>query len=237
VSLRMRLQITLHLGALFIPLAAAIAQQETITADQIVSKYMEAVGANRFSTITTFVETGELSGTATNLWQANRSAWRAQLGQSAVFESYFKSPNLRYYSSANDKNQVIALHGCNGKIAWYINPNVKRTEFKPKPGNEGECNEGFQAAAFRLHQLNAKVRLIREKEVEGRLAWEIKVEVPNSPVAETCYFDAETFLLLRIERRGIGLTYSDYRDVGASSSLSGLSKNFPIQSSLQRSAR
>jgi hypothetical protein len=74
VSLRMRLQITLHLGALFIPLAAASAQQETITADQIVSKYMEAVGANRFSTITTFVETGELSGTATNLWQANRSA-------------------------------------------------------------------------------------------------------------------------------------------------------------------
>ncbi len=214
MSLRAHFWITLRLSALFTLHIAAIAQQAPITADQIVSKYMEAVGANRFSTITSFVETGEISGNATNLWQANHSAWNSQPGQGGVFESYFKAPNLRYYSSVNEKNQVIALYGCNGKITWQIDMYLKRTEFKPKPGNEGECNEGFQAAASRLHQLNAKMRLPKKKDLEDRQSWEVKVDALSSPVTETYYFDAETFLLLRIERRGTSLTYSDYREVG-----------------------
>lgn len=214
VSRGTHLRMTLGIVALFILHVAAIAQQAPIAADQIISKHMEAVGASRFPTITSFVETGELSGSATNLWQSNRSAWQPGLGQTGVFESYFKAPNLRYYSSVNEKNQVIALYGCNGKISWHIDIYLKRTEFKPKPGNEGDCNQGFQATASRLNQSNAKIRLIKEKELEGRQAWEVKVDIPSSPVTETYYFDAETFLLLRIERRGTSLTYSDYREVG-----------------------
>src|SRR5215831_10259206 len=210
----MRLQITLHLGALFILHAAITAQQEPLTADQVVSRYMESVGANRFSTITTFVETGELYGNITIFWQASRSPLQSQAMQSGVFESYFKSPNLRFHSSVTEKNQVIALHGCDGRIAWYIDSHLKRTEFKPNSGSEGDCDEGFQGPVSRFRQPNAKMRPLKKKDLEGRMAWEIKVDVPKSPGTEAYYFDAETFLLLRFERLGISVTYSDYRDVG-----------------------
>jgi len=214
VSIGRLFQITLQLAALVILHAAAIAQKEPITVDQVLSRYMEAIGANRLSTVTTFVETGEFSGSATNSWRANSSSWQSRPAQSGVFESYFKSPNLRYHSSVNERNQVIGLHGCDGKIAWYIDSRLKRTEFKPKAGSEGECDEGFRGPISRLRQLNAKMRLPKEKDLDSRMAWEIKVDVPNSPASETYYFDAETFLLLRFERGGMSIAYSDYRDVG-----------------------
>jgi len=47
-------------------LSAAIAQQQPVTADEIVSKYLDAIGANRFPTITTFTESGDLNGNLTN---------------------------------------------------------------------------------------------------------------------------------------------------------------------------
>jgi hypothetical protein len=193
---------------------AAIAQQETLTADQVISKYTEAVGGDRFSTITTLVESGELSGNLTNFGQGYRSPWQSQNKQRGTFESYFKSPNLRFHSTVTDNNQVLALFGCDGEVSWYIDASLKRTELRPKLGSEGECEKGFKAPLFRLRELKAKMRLVKKKEIEGRAAWEIKVDGPTSWGGGTYYFDAETFLLLRFERQESRISYSDYRDVG-----------------------
>ena len=213
MSLQTWFQTTIHLTALFLLHSAAIAQQDPVTADQVVSRYFEAVGANRSSAIRTVVESGDLEGNLTNFSQGSRSPWQSQNKQHGTFESYFKSPNLRFNSTVTEKNQVIALHGCDGKIAWYIDSHLNRTEFKPKPGSEGECEEGFQRQQSGLRAPGAKLRLLKKKEVQGRMAWEIKVDIPKSPGTATYYFDADTFLLARFESLGISVTYSDYRDL------------------------
>ena len=121
MSLRTWFQTAIHLSALCL-LPAAIAQQEPTTADQVISRYMEAIGANRLSSITTVMESGELYGNVTNFWQGYRSPSQPLNKQHATFETYFKSPNLRFSSSVTEKNQVIAIHGCDGKIGCTLIP-------------------------------------------------------------------------------------------------------------------
>lgn len=212
--LRAWFQASIYLCVLLLLHSAAIAQNEPLTADEVVSRYREAIGASRYPTITTFVESGELDGNLTNFWQGYRSPWQSHATQHGTFESYFKSPNLRFQSTVTEKNQIIALHGCDGKVAWYIDAFLQRTQFKPKPGNEGECKDGFLPPLSGLSEPNAKMRLLKKKEVDGRMAWEVKVEEHKSPGTQTYYFDAETFLLLRFEQMGTHVSYSDYRDVG-----------------------
>ena len=175
---------------------------------------MEAIGASRYSNIKTVVESGELSGNLTNFWQGSRSPTQAQNQQRGAFESYFESPNLRFNSLVTEKNQVIALHGCDGKVSWYIDSVLKRSELRPKAANEGECEEGFKEPLSRLQEPNVKIRLVKKKEIEGRMAWEIRVDDPKTFGTGNYYFDAETFLLLRLEKQGTSISYSDYRDVG-----------------------
>lgn len=205
---------TIHFSALFLLHCAAFAQQEPLTADQVISRYVEAVGGDRFSTITTLVESGELSGNLTNFRQGYRSPGQFQNKQGGTFESYFKSPNFRFHSSVTDNNQILALHGCDGKVSWYIDAYLKRTELTPKPGREGECEKGFRAPLAQLRGPNAKLRLVKKKDIEGHTSWEVKVDGPQSSGGGTYYFDAETFLLLRFERQESKVSYSDYRDVG-----------------------
>ena len=213
MSPRTYFHMVVHLSALCLLQSAAVAHQEPVTADQVISRYMVLIGANQFSTITSVMESGELSGNVTNFWQGSRSPWQASNKQHATFETYFKSPNLRFSSTVTDKNQVIAMHGCDGKVGWYIDSFLERKEFKPKPGSEGDCEEGFQASLSRVREPNAKARLVKKKQVEGRMAWEIKLNFPKS-ATETYFFDAETFFLVRIERAGTTLSYSDYRNLG-----------------------
>ena len=207
--------VTIHLGILFhFSLAPAVAQHEPITADQVFARYLDAIGADRFPSITTFVERGDLYGNLTNFWQGSRSPTQSQKKERGTFEFYFKSPNFRFSSNLTENNLVIALHGCDGKVAWYIDSYLKRGEFKPKPGSEYDCEEGFEPMPSRLHKANLRMRLIKRKEVEGRMAWEIKADDPKSRWSDTYYFDAETYLLLRLEKAGSRVTYSDYRDAG-----------------------
>jgi len=205
VTYRTWLSATLHLALLFSLLhAAAIAQQEPTAADQVVTKYLEAVGASHFSSVTTLMEIGDRD------WAGSESPMQAQ-NRHGAFEYYFKSPNLRF-SSHVSQNKVIALYGCDGRVAWQIDANLNRTETPPKPGSASECEAGFKPALSGLLESKPKMRLLKEKAVEGSMAWEIKIDDPKSP--EKLYFDTKTFLLLRSQRPESSVTYSDYRDVG-----------------------
>jgi hypothetical protein len=195
-------------------LAPVFAQHEPTTADQVITRYMEAIGADRFPSITTFAERGDLYGNLTNFWQGFRAPGQSQNKEHGTFEFYFKTPNLRFSSNLTEKNLVIALHGCDGKVSWYIDAHLKRSEFKLKPGSEYDCEKGFEPMPSHLRQANVKMQLTKKKEVEGRMAWEIKVDDPKSQGSEIYYFDAETYFLLRSGKLGSSVTYSDYRDVG-----------------------
>jgi hypothetical protein len=215
VSYRRWILVTIHLAVLFqLSLAPVFAQHDPTTADQVIARYMEAIGADRFASITTFEERGDLYGNLTNFWQGFRAPGQAQHKERGTFEFYFKTPNLRFSSNLTEKNLVIALHGCNGKVSWYIDAHLKHSEFKPKPGSEYDCEKGFEPMPAHLHHANLRVRLTKKKEVEGRMAWEIKVDDPKSQGSEIYYFDAETYFLLRFGKLGSSVTYSDYRDVG-----------------------
>ena len=214
MSYRRWILVTVHLSVLFhFSLARAFAQEPT-TADQVIARYMEAIGAERFSSITTFAERADLYGNLTNFWQGFRAPGQSQNKEHGTFEFYFKTPNLRFSSTLNEKNLVIALHGCDGKVSWYIDAYLKRSEFKPKLGSEYDCETGFEPMPSPLRQANVKMRLTKKKDVEGRMAWEIKVDDPKSQRSEIYYFDAETYFLLRFGMPGSSVTYSDYRDVG-----------------------
>lgn len=215
MSYRRWIFVTVHLVALFyFSRATVFAQQEPSTADQVIAKYMAAIGADRFSSITTFAERGELYGNLTNFWQGSRAPRQSVDKQHGTFEFYFKAPNLRFSSSLTVNKQVISLHGCDGRVSWYIDSRLERSEFKPKPGSQYDCETGFEPMPAHLRQANVKIQLTKKKAVEGRMAWEVKVDDPKSQGSETYYFDAETYFLLRLEKRGSKVTYSDYRDVG-----------------------
>jgi hypothetical protein len=209
VRLRPWFAVTIRLGALALSFQAAtsLAQQDPTTADQVIAKYMEAVGADRSPSITTFMERGEVD-------RNSRFPGHSNDRERGTFAFYYKSPNLRFGSELTDKRRVIALHACDGKVTWYIGPDLKRTELKPKPGSEYDCEEGYRPWLFRLREPKAKIRLLGKKALAGRMVWEIKANVPGSPGTETHYFDAETFLLLRSAKDEFTTTYSDYRDVG-----------------------
>jgi hypothetical protein len=220
VSYRRWILVTIHLSSLSLGLLfqfsppTASAQSEPTSADQVIARYREAVGAERFASITTFEERGELYGNIMGFWQGLRSPQQSQNKERGTFEFYFKSPNLRFSSTVNEKNQVVALHGCDGKVSWYIDAHMQRSEFQPKPGSEYDCQQGFERIAPLLNQANVKTRLTKKKEIEGRMAWEVKVEIPKLPGSEMYYFDAQTYYLLRMGSLGHNITYSDYRDVG-----------------------
>jgi hypothetical protein len=214
VSYRRWILVTVHLVVLFhFSLATVFAQQEPATADQVITKYMAAIGTDRFSSITTFAERGELYGNLTNFWQGSRAPGQSAGKEHGTFEFYFKAPNLRFSSRLTGDNRVISLHGCDGRVSWYIDSRLERREFKPKPGSQYDCETGFEPMTAHLGQANVKMQLKKKKAVEGRMAWEIKVDDPKSQESETYYFDAETYFLLRIEARGSKVIYSDYRDV------------------------
>ena len=187
-------------------------QDDPTSADQVITRYLQAINADRMSSITTFVQRGDLSGNVTNYWQGYRSPGQSVSRQGGTYEFYFKSPNLRFSSTVTTQNVLIGMHGCDGKRSWYIDTYLKHQEFTPKPGKEYDCEEGFEPTPLAAHRAKLKMRVSKKKEIEGRMAWEIKVEDPQSG-SSNFYFDAETFLLLRREKMGAKTTYSDYREV------------------------
>ncbi|MGB6401802.1 MAG: hypothetical protein WBF26_03060, partial [Candidatus Sulfotelmatobacter sp.] len=190
-------------------------QERPMTAEQVISKYLEAIGGSEnISSITTFSEKGEGNSIGVGPHSTGTQHW--------TFESYFKAPNLRTSLTFNEKG-VVGISGCDGKMAWYIDRTGRRQEFKPKPGKEYECMNGLGLLPLVIRPSNLKVQLKGQKKVDDRLAWEVKTENPGSAWPSEFYFDAETYLLLRsrswrsMGRGGLSVeqTYSDYRVVGS----------------------
>jgi hypothetical protein len=218
VSYQRRLLVAISLGT-FLPVLQAMgfAQPDPVTANQVIAKYLEAIGADRYPSITSFIENGDLSGNITNFFQGAYSPSQFQHAKErGTFEFYFKAPNLRFSLELTENKVAIEAHGCDGLVAWHIDAQARRSELKLKPGNEGECENGYEPMPLRMRATNVKIQLDGKKQIGDRTAWEIKVDDPRSQWPETYYFDAGTYFLLREGRLGSdgSTTYSDYRDVG-----------------------
>jgi len=117
-------------------------QNGPANAEQIVAKYLEAIGADKFPSITTFIEKGDYAGNLGHFSPPFTPP--VETIDHATFEFYFKAPNLRANFVVQNSNRVVEMHGCNGKVAWYIDVYGRRSEFKPKPGKEYACKEGYE---------------------------------------------------------------------------------------------
>src|SRR4030088_232246 len=75
--------------------ASAFGQQDPVTADQVIAKYLEAIGGSDWiSSITIFTEKGELSGDLESF--GHIFAPPTVRKEHGPFEFYFKTPNLRF---------------------------------------------------------------------------------------------------------------------------------------------
>jgi hypothetical protein len=192
------------------------AQQPALPVDQLLDKYVEAVGgAEKYAGISTWYEKWEVTGDLTDYVPA----WRAPtpFKSHGVAEYYFKAPNLRITSVRTDRNDFVAESGCDGKEFWAYSPRWGMLKQKPKAGHEYACLVGMSPFPLVLRRAKAKLELKGQKEVEGRMTFVIRAEVPDRPGWDIYYLDSENYLLLRVDsRRGsmhATTLYSDYRNV------------------------
>ncbi len=195
----------------------AFGQKNTITADQVIANYVQAIGgSDRIAAITTFTEKGELSGNITSFAHPFSPPNLAK--EKGAFEFYFKAPNVNSYFLHGENNSVITMRGCDGTVAWYIGADAIRRDFKPRPGNEYECKKGYDPMPMGVRAPGVHLQLKGKKKVGNRMAWVIRAQDPKSLATDIYFFDVETFLLLRWETAVSAQTferlYSDYRDVG-----------------------
>lgn len=199
-------------------------QENSITADQIISDYITAIGGpGKIAAITTFSERGEISGKLAAFGQLFGPP--TGQGETATFEFYFKAPNLRSYLLYRPNGNVLTMRGCTGTLAWYIGRDGVRHEFKPTPEKEYECKPGYDPTPLAVREQNVRFSVKGKKKIRDRIAWVMRADDPKSASTDTYYFDAENYLLLRWETdshvlasRGLTFSvdrmYSDYRDVG-----------------------
>jgi len=198
--------------------ASLMAQQPALTADQILDKYVEAVGgAAKLDVISTWHETTEVTGDLDALPPFRTPTPSKSRGTG---EFFFKAPMLRVSWVRNDKNVFVVASGCDGKESWMYTPRLRMYKRKLTPDIEDTCKLGM-TLPMELRRKNAKLEMKGPKEVAGRTTFVIHAEEPGDR-SLLLYIDSETYLLLRLDAqtlvphlgvRRVTHLYSDYRDV------------------------
>jgi outer membrane lipoprotein-sorting protein len=164
--------------------AAALAQSDTLTADQIVQKHLDALGG---------VEKMKAMKTA-------RMTGKAVLGGGQIeapMVMQVKDPrSMRIEMTLQGKSLVQAF---DGTTAWMINPFQGSGEAVKMP--EDETKELAESAELNGPFLDYKakgvtVELLGKEDVEGTPAYKLKV-TRKSGKTETMFLDASSFLTLK----------------------------------------
>lgn len=191
------------------------AQQPMPTADQLLDKYVEAVGgAEKFAAISTWYEKWDVIGDLTDFVPRGRAP--TQFKSHGQGESYFKAPTFRVTWVRSDRNDFVEGSGCDGKESWAYSPRRGVEKHKPTADHEYACEQGMNPFPMGFHREKAKLELKGQKKVAGQTTLVIHAEVPDQ-VNWDLYVDSQNYLLLRLDLRGRfnrpTSLYSDYRDV------------------------
>jgi photosynthetic reaction center cytochrome c subunit len=181
------------------------------TADQILSKYVEALGGEQALRKVTSREVIATEGVPTGP------------GGSVVvpgqLERYMKAPNLRVDVVKTDKFTISS--GFDGTKAWSQNERGRVSEL-PSPDQERAKRNADFYQSLDLMQEYTKLRVVGIRKVNDHDAYEVLGTVQgDSP--ERLFFDTQTGLLLRkstylataIGRSPLDVDYDDYRDTGS----------------------
>jgi hypothetical protein len=175
------------------------------TVDQIIEKYVEAMGGKAaLEKITSRVTKGTFDLPA--------------FGASGTWEAYAKAPN-KSISITDVPNFGLIRNGFDGTIAWEDNPQTGLNEKSGALLVRAKLDSDFYRE-FKLKELYPKI-VVKKKDKVGEKDAYVVEATPDGASAETWYFDAATGLLLRAdaEREGPNgptvaqLYFEDYKDV------------------------
>jgi hypothetical protein len=184
---------------------------KTPTAEQILDKYIEAVGgAQRLAGLTSFVATGSSLG-------------YGGFGGDAEFTIYAKAPNqrtvqIRFKDHPERGESVWAF---DGRTGWVKTPRGLLGKYALIGGElDGARLEAQIAFPGQIKQALSNWRVGLRRAIEDRDYLVVQGSGPRGLLA-TFYFDPETGLLRRLVRYGPSpagrvptqIDYSDYRDV------------------------
>src|SRR6185295_16930364 len=182
------------------------------SADQILDKYIQAVGGTqRLAGLTSFVATGASLG-------------YGGFGGDGEFTIYAKAPNQRttVISFKDHPERGDSVWATDGRTGWIKTPRGLLADFE-LTGEEldGARLEAQMAFPGQIKQALSNWRVGLRRAINGRDYLIVQGTGPRGLLA-TLYFDPDTGLLRRMVRYGpspVGrvptqIDYSDYRDVG-----------------------
>jgi hypothetical protein len=184
---------------------------KTPTAEQILDKYIEAVGgAQRLAGVTSFVATGTSLG-------------YGGFGGDAEFTIYAKAPNQRTVQIRFKEHpeRGESVWSFDGRTGWVKTPRGLLGKYELIGGElDGARLEAQIAFPGQIKQALSNWRVGLRRTIEDRDYLVVQGSGPRGLLA-TFYFDPETGLLRRLVRYGPSpagrvptqIDYSDYRDV------------------------
>lgn len=190
---------------------AVEAAKDQPTPDQIIDKYIQAIGgAQKVGAITSVVAKGTSSG------------YGPESGQRG-YELYVKAPNMRTQIIHTDNGDSTTT--TDGRSAWISAP-LRPVAVMEYTGGELDGAKVDAALEFpgRIKQTLTQLHTGAPQIVNDKRALVVQGiagGTPGNPTMVTLYFDPETGLLVRMRRYAQGIVgrvpteydYSDYRDV------------------------
>ena len=185
--------------------------QPQVTAEQVIDKYIQAVGgAQKLASLTSFITTGTQEG-------------YVDVKGGGQFQIVAKAPDKRTlqvrFKDAPDRGDQTRAY--DGKIGWVTTPRALLGEYEVT-GTELDGLRLDAELAFpgQIKQVLTNLRIGYQDTIDGKAVQVVQGTGPRGLLA-TLYFDAKTGLLVRMLRYGrspIGRVpsqtdYADYRDV------------------------
>jgi photosynthetic reaction center cytochrome c subunit len=182
------------------------------TADQILTKYQDALGAaQRLAGLTSFVATGTSIG-------------YGEFGGDGDFTIYAKAPNQRttFITFKDHPDRGDSVWAFDGRTGWIKTPRGLLKDYELIGGElDGARLEAQLAFPGQMKQALNNWRKGLNRTIDNRDYLVVQGSGPRGLLA-TLYFDTETGLLKRMVRYApspvgrvpIQIDYSDYRDVG-----------------------
>jgi hypothetical protein len=179
------------------------------TADEIVKKYLDAVGGvDAWKKLESIKQVGTLTLVT-------------QGGMSISFSTFAARPNLTRQEGEFQGMKFIEAY--DGKIAWTVNPfaGAKDPTKKGKDETDEAAKESFEDEFIDYATKGNKIELMGNEEIEGTKTFKVKL-TRKSGEDRFYFFDAQTFLPIMVrtvgqtgQSKGVTMeTYmSDYKKV------------------------
>ena len=179
---------------------------EPKTADEIIARYIEAVGGRaRIDSVQSLRMTGR----------------NVHLGGESLMRAVYQRPNklrIEFISQG-----VTSIHAFDGEVAWSVNPFMGRPEPQKLPPDQAKVvsqQADIDGPLVDYGKKGHQVELLGKEEFKGSEAYKLKLTKKTGEI-EYHYLDAERFLPVRITGEHAfenlpgeyDVAYGDYRAV------------------------